>query len=102
MKSGKIIEVSGPLVKASGMEDAAVQEVCYVGNLHLMGEIIEMHKDIAFIQVYEETSGLQPGEAVELTGEPLSVELGPGLLSKMFDGIQRPLDDFMQRTQSIS
>ncbi|MGM7557496.1 V-type ATP synthase subunit A [Aerococcus christensenii] len=100
MKSGKIIEVSGPLVKASGMEDAAVQEVCYVGNLHLMGEIIEMHKDTAFIQVYEETSGLQPGEAVELTGEPLSVELGPGLLSKMFDGIQRPLDDFMQRTQS--
>lgn len=96
MKSGKIIEVSGPLVKASGMEDAAVQEICYVGDLQLMGEILEMHQDVAFIQVYEETSGLKPGEGVRPAGHPLSVELGPGLLTKMFDGIQRPLDTFMK------
>ena len=96
MKSGKIIEVSGPLVKASGMEDAAVQEICYVGDLQLMGEILEMHQDVAFIQVYEETSGLKPGEEVRPAGHPLSVELGPGLLTKMFDGIQRPLDTFME------
>ncbi|AMB94153.1 V-type ATP synthase subunit A [Aerococcus sanguinicola] len=100
MKSGKIVEVSGPLIKASGMEDAAVQEICYVGELNLMGEIIEMHGDVASIQVYEETSGLTPGEEVRPTGELLSVELGPGLLTRMFDGIQRPLEDFMEKTGS--
>lgn len=100
LKTGKIIEVSGPLVKADGMEDAALQEIVYVGQLKLMGEIIEMHKDVAFIQVYEETSGLQPGEDVVPTGEPLSVELGPGLLTQMFDGIQRPLQEFMELTHS--
>ncbi|MDK6420802.1 V-type ATP synthase subunit A, partial [Aerococcus urinae] len=100
MKSGKIIEVSGPLVKAKDMDDAAVQEVCRVGNLNLIGEIIEMHQDVAYIQVYEETSGIKPGEPVHPTGSPLSVELGPGLLTKMFDGIQRPLDEFMQVTES--
>lgn len=100
MKSGKIVEVSGPLIKASGMEDAAVQEIVYAGELNLMGEIIEMHGDVASIQVYEETSGLTPGEEVRPTGAPLSVELGPGLLTKMFDGIQRPLEDFMAVTKS--
>lgn len=100
MKSGKIVEVSGPLIKASGMEDAAVQEIVYAGKLNLMGEIIEMHGDVASIQVYEETSGLTPGEEVRPTGAPLSVELGPGLLTKMFDGIQRPLEEFMEATDS--
>ncbi|MDO4679688.1 MAG: V-type ATP synthase subunit A [Aerococcus sp.] len=100
MKAGKIIEVSGPLIKAAGMDDAYVQEVCYVGNLRLTGEVIEMHGDVASIQVYEETSGLKPGEPVEVSGAPLSVELGPGLLTKMFDGIQRPLEGFMDKTNS--
>ncbi|MDO4670833.1 MAG: V-type ATP synthase subunit A [Aerococcus sp.] len=100
MKAGKIIEVSGPLIKAAGMDDAYVQEVCYVGNLRLTGEVIEMHGDVASIQVYEETSGLKPGEPVEVSGAPLSVELGPGLLTQMFDGIQRPLQGFMDKTNS--
>lgn len=100
MKVGKIIEVSGPLVKASGMDEAAVRDLCLVGELNLTGEIIEMHGDVASIQVYEETSGIQPGQTVETTGEALSVELGPGLLAKMFDGIQRPLQEFMDATES--
>lgn len=100
MEAGRIIEVSGPLIKAAGMSDAYVQEVCYVGNLHLTGEVIEMHGDVASIQVYEETSGLKPGEPVEASGHPLSVELGPGLLTKMFDGIQRPLKEFQNLTNS--
>lgn len=100
MKDGKIIEVSGPLIKASGMDEAAVRDICLVGDLNLTGEIIEMHGDTAFIQVYEETSGLKPGQVVKTTGEPLSVELGPGMLTKMFDGIQRPLQDFMDQTDS--
>ncbi|MCI5775603.1 MAG: V-type ATP synthase subunit A [Aerococcus sp.] len=100
MEAGKIIEVSGPLIKAAGMADAYVQEVCYVGDLHLTGEVIEMHGDVASIQVYEETSGLKPGEPVEASGHPLSVELGPGLLTKMFDGIQRPLKEFQNLTDS--
>lgn len=100
MKDGKIIEVSGPLIKASGMDEAAVRDICLVGDLNLTGEIIEMHGDTAFIQVYEETSGLKPGQVVKTTGEPLSVELGPGMLTRMFDGIQRPLQDFMTQTDS--
>lgn len=100
MEAGRIIEVSGPLIKAAGMSDAYVQEVCYVGNLRLTGEVIEMHGDVASIQVYEETSGLKPGEPVEASGHPLSVELGPGLLTKMFDGIQRPLKEFQNLTNS--
>lgn len=100
MEAGKIIEVSGPLIKAAGMADAYVQEVCYVGDLHLTGEVIEMHGDVTSIQVYEETSGLKPGEPVEASGHPLSVELGPGLLTKMFDGIQRPLKEFQNLTDS--
>ena len=100
MGQGKIIKVSGPLVVASGMQEANIQDICRVGNLGLIGEIIEMRRDEASIQVYEETSGLGPGEPVETTGSPLSVELGPGLISQMFDGIQRPLARFQAVTQS--
>jgi len=100
VSQGKIIKVSGPLVVASGMQEANIQDICRVGNLGLIGEIIEMRRDEASIQVYEETSGLGPGEPVETTGSPLSVELGPGLISQMFDGIQRPLARFQAVTQS--
>lgn len=100
MKAGKIEKIAGPLVTASGMEDASIQDICRVGNLQLIGEIIEMREDVASIQVYEETSGLMPGEEVLSIGEALSVELAPGLVGEMFDGIQRPLDRFMQQTGS--
>lgn len=92
--AGKIVKVSGPLVVAEGMEDSNIYDVVKVSNSKLIGEIIEMRDDKASIQVYEETSGIGPGEPVETTGEPLSVELGPGLIEKMFDGIQRPLEKF--------
>lgn len=85
---------------AEGMEEANIQDICRVGELGLIGEIIEMRNDVASIQVYEETSGIGPGEPVITTGEALSVELGPGILSQMFDGIQRPLDTFREITQS--
>lgn len=100
MTTGIITEISGPLVKAKGMADSSIREIVHVGKMQLTGEIIEMHQDAASIQVYEETSGLKPGEEVVATGNPLSVELGPGLLRKMFDGIQRPLQDFMDKTGS--
>lgn len=100
MKKGRIVKVSGPLVMAEGMEHANIQDLCHVGDMRLVGEIIEMRNDVASIQVYEETSGLGPGEPVETTGEALSVELGPGLISQMFDGIQRPLDTFKVKTES--
>ena len=100
MSQGKIIKVSGPLVLASGMQEANIQDICRVGDLGLIGEIIEMRRDRASIQVYEETSGLGPGEPVITTGSPLSVELGPGLISQMFDGIQRPLERFQTITAS--
>ena len=100
MKNGRIIKVSGPLVMAEGMENANIQDICRVGDLGLIGEIIEMRKDVASIQVYEETSGIGPGEPVVTTGEALSVELGPGIVSQMFDGIQRPLNAFMDKTNS--
>lgn len=100
MKKGKIVKVSGPLVMAEGMEYANIQDLCYVGDMKLVGEIIEMRNDVASIQVYEETSGIGPGEPVETTGEALSVELGPGIVSQMFDGIQRPLDTFKEKTNS--
>ncbi|HHJ7508245.1 TPA: V-type ATP synthase subunit A [Streptococcus pyogenes] len=100
MNQGKIITVSGPLVVASGMQEANIQDICRVGHLGLVGEIIEMRRDQASIQVYEETSGIGPGEPVVTTGCPLSVELGPGLISEMFDGIQRPLDRFQKATDS--
>jgi len=91
---GKIISVAGPLVTADNMRGAGIQDVCHVGENKLIGEIIEIKGDIASIQVYEETSGLAYGDPLVSLGEPLSVELGPGLMAQMFDGIQRPLDDF--------
>ncbi|OQO70203.1 V-type ATP synthase subunit A [Enterococcus villorum] len=100
MQVGRIIKVSGPLVMAENMSEASIQDMCLVGDLGVIGEIIEMRKDVASIQVYEETSGIGPGEPVRSTGEALSVELGPGIISQMFDGIQRPLDTFMEVTQS--
>ncbi|MGM0213276.1 V-type ATP synthase subunit A [Enterococcus sp. AZ109] len=100
MQEGKIIKVSGPLVMAENMAEAAIQDICYVGDLGVIGEIIEMRGDVASIQVYEETAGIGPGEPVKTTGEALSVELGPGIVSQMFDGIQRPLDTFKEVTQS--
>ncbi len=92
MNEGRIIKVSGPLVIAEGMHDAKMYDVVRVSDKKLIGEIIEIRGDKASIQVYEETSGLGPGEPVVSTGEPLSVELGPGLIESIFDGIQRPLD----------
>ena len=94
MKVGKIIKVSGPLVVAEGMDEANVYDVVKVSDSKLIGEIIEMRGDRASIQVYEETVGIGPGEPVFSTGEQLSVELGPGLVEAMFDGIQRPLEEF--------
>ena len=91
MKEGKIIKVSGPLVVAEGMEEANVYDVVEVSDNKLIGEIIEMRGDKASIQVYEETTGIGPGDVVVTTGSPLSIELGPGMLEQMFDGIQRPL-----------
>ena len=92
MNTGTIVKVSGPLVIAEGMRDANMFDVVRVSDKHLIGEIIEMHGDRASIQVYEETSGLGPGEEVVSTGRPMSVELGPGLISTIYDGIQRPLE----------
>lgn len=96
MKSGIITKVAGPLVIADGMRDANMFDVVRVSNQRLIGEIIEMHGEKASIQVYEETSGLGPGEVVESTGAPLSVELGPGLIGSIYDGIQRPLNEIMK------
>ena len=92
MSTGTITKIAGPLVVASGMRDANMFDVVRVSNSRLIGEIIEMHGDRASIQVYEETSGLGTGEPVQSTNEPLSVELGPGLIQGIYDGIQRPLN----------
>ena len=94
---GKIIKVSGPLVVADGMADASMADVVRVGPQHLIGEILNMTGDRASIQVYEETSGLGPGAEVSTTGAPLSVELGPGLIENIYDGIQRPLEEIVRR-----
>lgn len=96
MSIGTIKKVAGPLVIAEGMRDANMFDVVRVSNQRLIGEIIEIHGDEASVQVYEETSGLGPGEPVESMGVPLSVELGPGLITSIYDGIQRPLDDIMK------
>ena len=96
MSTGVIKKVAGPLVIASGMRDANMFDVVRVSEQRLIGEIIEMHGDEASIQVYEETSGLKPGEPVESMEVPMSVELGPGLITSIYDGIQRPLDDIMK------
>lgn len=96
MKEGRIVKVSGPLVVAEGMEEANVYDVVEVSANKLVGEIIEMRGDKASIQVYEETTGIGPGDIVVSTGSPLSIELGPGMLEQMFDGIQRPLLNLQQ------
>lgn len=96
--TGLIKKVSGPLVVATGMRDADMYDVVRVAEQGLVGEIIEMRGDQASIQVYEETSGLGPGEEVRSTGTPLSVELGPGLIGSIYDGIQRPLDKIKAQT----
>ena len=98
MSKGTIKKVAGPLVIAEGMRDASMFDVVRVSRERLIGEIIEIHGDQASIQVYEETSGLGPGEPVESTGAPLSVELGPGLIGSIFDGIQRPLVRIMEES----
>ena len=97
MAQGTIVKVAGPLIMATGMADARMYDVVRVSNRRLVGEVIELRGDKASIQVYEETSGLGPGEPVESTGAPLSVELGPGLIESIFDGIQRPLTKIRER-----
>ena len=96
MSTGVIKKVAGPLVIAEGMRECNMFDVVHVSKMNLVGEVIEMHGDLASIQVYEETSGLGPGEPVVSTGSQLSVELGPGLIQSIYDGIQRPLDDIMK------
>jgi Archaeal/vacuolar-type H+-ATPase subunit A len=98
MSKGVIQKVAGPLIIAEGMRDANMFDVVRVAESRLIGEIIEIHGDEASIQVYEETSGLGPGEPVESMGFPMSVELGPGLIASIYDGIQRPLDAIKQKT----
>lgn len=97
MREGKIIRVAGPLVVAAQCAGAKMYDMTRVGKLGLVGEIIELREDLAYIQVYEDTTGIGPGEPVFLTGKPLSVELGPGLLGSIYDGIQRPLDIIMAK-----
>lgn len=97
MSQGKVFKISGPLVVASGMEEANMYDVVRVGEQGLIGEIIEMRGDRASIQVYEETAGIGPGAPVESTGAPLSVELGPGLMETIYDGIQRPLEEMVKQ-----
>ena len=98
---GKIVWVSGPAVKADGMSSVKMYETVEVGSTKLIGEVIRLAGDIAFIQVYESTSGLRPGEPVRGTGQPLSVLLGPGVIGKIYDGIQRPLDEIAQKSGSF-
>jgi V/A-type H+-transporting ATPase subunit A len=92
MNQGRIIKVAGPLVLAEGMKDCNMFDVVRVSSLNLIGEVIEMRDDVASIQVYEETSGLGPGEPYLTTGMPLSLQLAPGMIENIFDGIQRPLE----------
>ena len=89
--TGKIKSIAGPLVIGKGMRGCEMYEVVRVGNEGLMGETIKLIEDLAYIQVYEDTTGLKPGEEVARTGAPLSVELGPGIITNFYDGIQRPL-----------
>jgi V/A-type H+-transporting ATPase subunit A len=95
-KQGKIVKVAGPVVVAEGMAGTRMYDVVRVGELNIIGEIVELHGDKASIQVYEETTGVGPGEPVVDTGAPLSVELGPGLIESIYDGIQRPLDSLVE------
>jgi len=97
-QDGRIVRISGPVIEADGMRGAKMYDVVRVGEENLIGEIIRLNKDNAIIQVYEDTVGLKPGEKVVTTGMPLSVELGPGLLTNIYDGIQRPLPAIMDKT----
>ena len=97
MVEGKIVKVSGPLVVAEGMREANMFDVVRVGEKQLIGEIIEMHGDRASVQVYEETAGIGRGDRVVSTGAPLSVELGPGIITNIYDGIQRPLETMQEK-----
>jgi V/A-type H+/Na+-transporting ATPase subunit A len=96
--NGKIIRISGPVIEANNMRGSKMYDVVRVGTEHLIGEIIRLNEDVATIQVYEDTNGLKPGEIVSSTQEPLSVELGPGLISNIYDGIQRPLPAIYKQT----
>ncbi|MEM0360560.1 MAG: V-type ATP synthase subunit A [Candidatus Diapherotrites archaeon] len=98
MEKPIITKISGPVIEAKNLQGAKINEVARIGNEKLVGEIIRLEKDKATIQVYEETSGIKPGEPVELTGSPLSLELGPGLLGSIYDGIQRPLEIIKQQS----
>ncbi len=98
---GRIVWVSGPAVKADGMADAKMYETVSVGEAKLIGEVIRLTGDVAFIQVYESTSGLKPGEPVVGTGNPLSVLLGPGIIGQIYDGIQRPLKELSKQSGSF-
>ena len=93
---GKVIKVSGPLIVAEGMADSNIYDVVRVGKQKLIGEIIELRRDKASVQVYEETAGLGPGDEVYSTGAPLSVELAPGIIEGIYDGIQRPLKKLVE------
>ena len=95
---GKIVKISGPLVVAENMKTSNLFDIVKVGKLKLIGEIIEMHGDLASIQVYEETNGIGPGEEVVSTNSPLSIELGPGLIGNVLDGIGRPLKKIQEQT----
>lgn len=97
---GQIEKISGPLVVAKGMRSANMYDMVHVSNMNLTGEIIEMEGELASIQVYEETSGIAPGEPVVSLNTPMSVELGPGLMSTIYDGIQRPLSEIYSMTGS--
>ena len=97
-EGGQIIHVAGPVVEAEGLRGVEMYEVVEVGKEGLIGEVIELDEDIATIQVYEETGGVKPGEPVRRTGEPLSLELGPGLIEQIYDGIQRPLESIVEET----
>jgi V/A-type H+-transporting ATPase subunit A len=108
MITGNIIKIAGPVIVGNGMKGTQMYEMVKVGNDNLIGEIIELEGDTATIQVYEETAGMKPGEPIESTGGPLSVELGPGIIGSIFDGIQRPLEkikfltgDYLQRGVSV-
>ncbi|MGB9811249.1 MAG: V-type ATP synthase subunit A, partial [Dictyoglomus turgidum] len=105
---GKIVRVAGPLVVAKGLPNVKMYEMVRVGELELFGEVIGLDNELVYIQVYEETQGIGPGEPVYALGEPLSVELGPGIVSQIYDGIQRPLNklaeisgDFLSRGLSF-
>ena len=97
-KKGKIIRVAGPLIQAVGLDDVKMYEVVHVGIQGLIGEVIEIQGEVVSVQVYEETGGIAPGEPVEATGSPLTVELGPGLIQSIYDGIQRPLEKVREQT----